>query len=82
MSEFLTLREFGAIVRKSDVTVYGWCRSGRLPFCKIGGRIMFERREVSVWLKAQRTGGYSDADACVALDNAAQAIQQIGAACE
>ena len=57
-SEYLTLREFSAIVRRSDVTVRKWMASGRAPrWVKVGGKILFGSREVAAWLRAQPGGG-------------------------
>lgn len=34
----------------SRMSVYRRCRSGELPFVKIGGRVMFRRVDVEEWI--------------------------------
>jgi predicted DNA-binding transcriptional regulator AlpA len=64
MSEFLTEKEVGAILRRSGPTFRRWRATGRGPsWIKIGGRVLYPARDLAAWLKAQPAGG--DASLCV-----------------
>ena len=41
----------------SRMSVYRRCKSGELPFVKIGGRVMFRRVDVEEWITRNTHGG-------------------------
>jgi len=53
---YLTVREACELIRMSRVTLYRMIRKGIVPSYKIGGKRLFNRRELIQWVKSQREG--------------------------
>ena len=53
---YLTVREACELIRMSHVTLYRMIRKGIVPSYKIGGKRLFNRRELIQWVKSQREG--------------------------
>ena len=49
---FLTFREAVAVLRVSGSWLYKACESRRIPFTKIGNRIIFDVDALSSWIRA------------------------------
>jgi excisionase family DNA binding protein len=41
-----TARELAAYFEVALSTVYSWCAQGKIPFIKVGGKILFQVEEV------------------------------------
>lgn len=54
MEEFLRYREAAEILRISELTLRKWVAERRVPFCKIGGRVIFEPERLMEWVQGQR----------------------------
>jgi len=40
-------------LRVAPSTVYGWCSSRRIPYLKIGGRVLFDPEAIAAWIAAK-----------------------------
>jgi excisionase family DNA binding protein len=58
--EFLTLPEVAAVLRCSRSTVYKLVESGKLKANRIGGRLIFDRTRLLVWIEAHSTSSDSE----------------------
>jgi len=53
---YLTVREACELIRISRVTLHRMIREGMVPSYKIGGKRLFNRKELIQWVKSQREG--------------------------
>jgi excisionase family DNA binding protein len=53
---YLTVRETCELIRTSRVTLHRMIRKGMVPSYKIGGKRLFNRKELLQWVKSQREG--------------------------
>lgn len=53
---YLTVGEACELIRMSRVTLYRMIGKGIVPSYKIGGKRLFNRRELIQWVKSQREG--------------------------
>ena len=53
---YLTVREACELIRTSRVTLHRMIRRGMVPSYKIGGKRLFNRKELIQWVKSQREG--------------------------
>ena len=53
---YLTVREACELIRISRVTLHRMIRKGMVPSYKIGGKRLFNRKELIRWVKSQREG--------------------------
>ena len=53
---YLTVREACELIRTSRVTLHRMVRKGMVPSYKIGGKRLFNRKELIQWVKSQREG--------------------------
>ena len=53
---YLTVGEACELIRMSRVTLYRMIRKGIVPSYKIGGKRLFNRRELIQWVKSQGEG--------------------------
>jgi len=53
---YLTVGEACELIRVSRVTLYRMIGKGMVPSYKIGGKRLFNRRELIQWVKSQREG--------------------------
>ena len=53
---FFTVAELAALTRSSPITVYRHFEKGLIPGTKLGGRIIFSKRQIAAWLSAQSSG--------------------------
>lgn len=51
----LTLKETAALLRHHPKTVERWARDGKIPFYRVGSRVLFQRSDVLQWLGERRT---------------------------
>ncbi len=54
MPEVLTIREAADLTRLKVATLYSYVASRRVPFLKIGSRVLFAREDLQSWLQAHR----------------------------
>ena len=55
MLDLLTLKETGELLRHHPKTVERWAREGKIPFYRVGSRVLFQRSDVLQWLGERRT---------------------------
>ncbi|MCK5554021.1 MAG: helix-turn-helix domain-containing protein [Deltaproteobacteria bacterium] len=53
---YLTVKEACELIRTSRVTLHRMIRKGMVPSYKIGGKRLFNRKELIQWVKSQREG--------------------------
>ena len=53
---YLTLKEACELIRTSRVTLHRMIRKGMVPSYKIGGKRLFNRKELIQWVKSQKEG--------------------------
>ena len=53
---FFTVAELAALTRSSPVTIYRQFEKGIIPGAKLGGRIIFSKRQIAAWLSARSSG--------------------------
>jgi len=51
----LTLKETAEFLRLHPKTVERWAREGKIPFYRVGSRVLFQRSDVLQWLGERRT---------------------------
>jgi len=49
----LSARDLAARLKLSTVTIYNWTARARLPYLKIGRRVLFDPEAVNEWLAAR-----------------------------
>lgn len=47
---WLTLTELANYIGFAEGTIYNWVYSGKIPFCRIGGRLRFDRNKIDQWM--------------------------------
>lgn len=62
MVRMLTLAEAATVLRLSPKTLYSWTSRKKVPHIKLGGRLLFNERELEAWLASFRVTpqGYND----------------------
>ncbi|MBY3099109.1 helix-turn-helix domain-containing protein [Rhizobium laguerreae] len=56
MPEFMTIAELAKMTRSSVPTVYANIKRGAGPkITKIGGKTLFERRDIEAWIASAKT---------------------------
>jgi len=53
---FFTVAELATLTRSSPVTIYRQFEKGLIPGTKLGGRIIFSKRQIAAWLSARSSG--------------------------
>ena len=53
---FFTVAELATLTRSSPVTIYRQFEKGLIPGTKLGGRIIFSKRQIVAWLSARSSG--------------------------
>ncbi len=53
---FFTVAELATLTRSSPVTIYRQFEKGLIPGAKLGGRIIFSKRQIAAWLSARSSG--------------------------
>jgi len=53
---YLTVKEACELIRTSRVTLHRMIRRGIVPSYKIGGKRLFNRKELIQWVKSQKEG--------------------------
>ena len=53
---YLTVKEACELIRTSRVTLHRMIRKGMVPSYKIGGKRLFNRKELIQWVKSQKEG--------------------------
>lgn len=49
----LTVREAAAFLSVKERTIYAWVQERRVPFCRAGRLLRFDRAELSAWAYEQ-----------------------------
>lgn len=53
---FFTVAELAALTRSSPVTIYRQFEKGLIPGAKLGGRIIFSKKQIAAWLSDRSSG--------------------------
>ncbi len=51
LPKLLSAHEVAVLLGVHKVTIYDWVSQRRIPFVKVGGRTMFDPREIERWLE-------------------------------
>ncbi len=51
LPKFLTVQEVADLLRCKKRTIYDMVEQGRIPFRKVGGRLLFDLDEIIEWTK-------------------------------
>lgn len=54
--KFLTVRECADLLRVSPKTIYSMVSEGRIPYRKVGARVLFLYSEILPWTEPDRDG--------------------------
>lgn len=52
LDEFLTVRELANWIKLSESHVYFMVNKNKIPFAKLGGKLLFERNAIRKWITA------------------------------
>ena len=58
MPEILNIREAAKLTRLSAGTLYIYVERRKIPFLKIGSRVLFEREALETWLAEHRVPAF------------------------
>lgn len=53
LEDLLTVRELGKWLRLSESHIYSLVSKKKIPFTKIGGKVLFDRQTITEWIEAQ-----------------------------
>jgi len=54
LPRFLTVDEVAGLLRCKKRTIYDMVEQGRIPYRKVGGRLLFDADEMIEWTKRKR----------------------------
>lgn len=54
MPDVLTIREAAELTRLKTSTLYSYVESRKIPFLKVGSRVLFEKEVLNKWLVSHR----------------------------
>ncbi len=60
MEKLLNVNQLADILGLKKITVYEWVRSNRIPFIKLGKRVLFHPSDIADFIKANRVEGHSE----------------------
>jgi len=52
LSEFLTVRELAQWIKLSESHIYFMVNKKKIPFAKLGGKLLFEREKIRKWIES------------------------------
>lgn len=53
LEDLLTVRELGKWLRLSESHIYSLVSKKKIPFTKIGGKVLFDRQTITEWIEEQ-----------------------------
>jgi excisionase family DNA binding protein len=57
--EVFTIREAADFTRLKPATLYAYIASRKIPYLKVGSRVLFGREDLQTWLQAHRVPALS-----------------------
>ena len=54
MKKLLTIKEAADILGVSVNTIYKWTSAKKIPYVKVGGRVMFDPDDLEAWIEARK----------------------------
>lgn len=51
--EYLTVKELCEWIRLSQSKVYALINNNEIPYSRIGGKILFNREKIKIWIESQ-----------------------------
>jgi excisionase family DNA binding protein len=51
--DFLTVKELCDWIRLSRSKVYSLVTSNKIPHAKVGGKILFDKEKIKIWIESQ-----------------------------
>jgi excisionase family DNA binding protein len=52
VDDFLTVRELGKWLKLSESHIYSLVNKKKVPFFKIGGKLLFDKEKIKNWIEA------------------------------
>jgi excisionase family DNA binding protein len=52
VDDFLTVRELGKWLKLSESHIYSLVNKKKIPFFKIGGKLLFDKEKIKNWIEA------------------------------
>jgi len=53
MNDFLTVKELCEWIRLSRSKVYALVTANKIPHAKVGGKILFDKEKIKIWIETQ-----------------------------
>ena len=53
LDDLLTVRELGKWLRLSESHIYSLVSKKKIPFNKVGGKVLFDKQQVKEWIEGQ-----------------------------
>jgi len=53
LDDFLTVRELSKWLRLSESHIYSLVSKKKIPFKKVGGKVLFDKQQIKNWIEAQ-----------------------------
>lgn len=53
LDDFLTVRELSKWLRLSESHIYSLVSKKKIPFNKVGGKVLFDKQQIKNWIEAQ-----------------------------
>jgi len=53
LDDFLTVRELSKWLRLSESHIYTLVSKKKIPFNKVGGKVLFDKQQIKNWIEAQ-----------------------------
>lgn len=60
MEKLLTVEEVGELLRLAPRTVRNWVHTRRIPYRKIGGKVLFHPATIEAWSKRKEIPEHKD----------------------
>jgi len=54
MEKLLSVNQLADILGLKKITIYEWVRSNRIPFVKLGKRVLFQPSDIADYIKSKR----------------------------
>ena len=59
MEKLLNVNQLADILGLKKITIYEWVRSNKIPFVKLGKRVLFQPSDIADFIKSNRVEGHS-----------------------
>ena len=53
LTKLLSIRELADLLGLAEITVRKFCCAKKIPYIKLGGRVLFDPEKISAWIETQ-----------------------------